>query len=695
MNLSDLTKYAREKYGIFEDFKWSDFPGFSVLTNPNTGKWVALLMRQWDSETGTEIERCDIKCGQYNLYRFKRPFLSMPFRMKGFNWLGVTLDSRTDPGLVRFLFDSAIKQDNKKNTIQRGARFTPAQSPNTPNIYQDTPITQITDVPKSPAASVTAYQETSIPQQNELLAWRKTQEIKTNAPPEKIRQMMRLYDKKNENSFLKKCKNFYTQGMFMRDYEDDVPWRGIFQQYFPTYHDLNIEQLRGYFTWRTQVRKGNYTFICTSLAYIYLYELLNQIGTDSPQDSLQRMKAFETGFLDSGIGDQSMRKQLLQWMLEFAVIHRMPLDITLQYADPLTLKTDNALDVLKNPEVHSDEEIFSALNLLSGNKLTSSAAVSKNDVEAKHLFAECWKHLLNNFNINNKDIFTACFGRYLTAKWFPLGNAVYWDNTQPETNDIMRKLQPDSPLFGLSSPKVTTKNKNDEPFEYVLNKSRKYIYKDGVWYEQAYQSVYFAPKMLASILHEADRQLRIYLKAGHALRAKPEEAWVSPYVEAIIQADRLAKLEAAKPKINIDLSELDKIRSDAMTTRDSLLTQDELDEDQTEAVITEHPKLDIQTTSDAQTAVNTSDIDPPVGESNDTPLSIELDSIHLQILKMLLNGESVNACISEHHLMASIVADTINEALFDAIGDNILECDGDNLTIIEDYREDVLELVQL
>ena len=60
---------------------------------------------------------------------------------------------------------------------------------------------------------------------------------------------------------------------------------------------------------------------------------------------------------------------------------------------------------------------------------------------------------------------------------------------------------------------------------------------------------------------------------------------------------------------------------------------------------------------------------------------------------MLLNDEPVNAFIASHHLMVSIVADTLNEALFDDIGDNILECDGDNLTIIEDYREDVLDLL--
>ena len=43
--------------------------------------------------------------------------------------------------------------------------------------------------------------------------------------------------------------------------------------------------------------------------------------------------------------------------------------------------------------------------------------------------------------------------------------------------------------------------------------------------------------------------------------------------------------------------------------------------------------------------------------------------------------------------MASVAADTMNEALFDEIGDNVLECDGENITLIEDYREDILQIL--
>ena len=44
MELSQLTAYAQLKFHMREQRPWPDFPGFSVLADPVTGKWAALLM---------------------------------------------------------------------------------------------------------------------------------------------------------------------------------------------------------------------------------------------------------------------------------------------------------------------------------------------------------------------------------------------------------------------------------------------------------------------------------------------------------------------------------------------------------------------------------------------------------------------------------------------------------------------------
>ena len=45
-----------------------NFRELSVLINPRTGKLLAMLMRQWDYDTGFEIQLCDLKCGQQVLF---------------------------------------------------------------------------------------------------------------------------------------------------------------------------------------------------------------------------------------------------------------------------------------------------------------------------------------------------------------------------------------------------------------------------------------------------------------------------------------------------------------------------------------------------------------------------------------------------------------------------------------------------
>ena len=43
--------------------------------------------------------------------------------------------------------------------------------------------------------------------------------------------------------------------------------------------------------------------------------------------------------------------------------------------------------------------------------------------------------------------------------------------------------------------------------------------------------------------------------------------------------------------------------------------------------------------------------------------------------------------------MPEVVADTLNEALFDEIGDAAVECDGDDLVLTEDYRGDIIRIL--
>ena len=630
MQLIDLIKYAEKRYQIHEEYKWPDFPGFSVLRNPKTGKWIAFLARQWDSDSGTQIECCDIKCGQYNIYKYRLPYFSAPYRMHGFLWLGIRFDEQTNPQIIYRLFDQAIYKDNQKN-------------------FTVTLQNQSTDTDNS-------YQESAIPRPGTI-----SEDI-TDVPV-KIQEMMKLYQL-SDGSFLEKCKNFYTQGMFMKDYEDNYLWTGVYKRYFPTYHDLRTDQLRGYFTWRTELRNGQYIRISESLAYIYLYELLNQIGTSSPEETLKKLNLFEKKYIDAGFGDEVMKKLLHRWRLEFCILYDIPPETTKLYTDPEVIRTDESLSVLKNPDSYSDEEIFHALCYLSSTKIGNSPVVKKSNLGGIHLFAEIWKFTLTHNVHNGLDFFTTCFGALKSIRFHPLGNAVYWERRQIE------------------------------PKEYLLTPCRKYSYKDEVWTETSYSFIYFNKKYLNQLLHESDRKLRIYFKTGHELKVKSEEYWAASYIDAVIESDRLARIEAARPKIHINFSDLEQIRLDAMQTRDSLLTEDEIEDESIEETVILH------NSSSEMHAVSEDISEIPSSQQEETPFNqnsseIALDEDHYQILRMLVNGEDASDFIRLHHLMASVVADTINEALFDEVGDNVVESDGNRLILIEDYRSDVMSICGL
>ncbi len=520
--------------------------------------------------------------------------------------------------------------------------------------------------------------------------------------PERIRGMMALYEH-GDGGFARKCKNFYLQGKFMEDYEDDMPWEGELRLYFPTYHDLSLRQLRGYFTWRTEVRRGHYCPIAASLSYIYLYELLSGIGTSSPEDAFHKMREFEAGFLDSGIGDPSIRKNLRRWMQEYAVVHDLPAESARMSADPVMMEKDAALAVLRASESHTDEDVFNALLTLSGGKPKRSPVVERNRQRGEHLFAEVWRYAAEKWQRNEKTLFDACFGGKKRFRWYPLANAICWGPGRHEDTD------------------------------YTLNESRSFHCRNGRWEEWRYEELYFDKARLRGLLHETDRALRTYLKIGTPLRERPEEAWARPYVEAVIDADRMTQTEAARPKITIDFFGLDQIRQNAEITKESLLTEEEKDgappteeipgrdaassggygengmvpaafrssmetEQPEDTAATESTAEGTATPADAPAQANRAAGDAalsPSGTAEETAGAANgLDDVHLEILSALLRGESAEARIRENHLMPELVTDRINEVFYDRIGDRVLECDGKEITLTEDYREELTEILR-
>ena len=90
-----------------------------------------------------------------------------------------------------------------------------------------------------------------------------------------VYDISRFFDRRAQNV---DASIFYKQGMFMKDFADSYEKSVPYSQYFPSYQMMGYEQLRTYFTWRAEVRKGNVADTSLSYAFLYIYELLGNIG---------------------------------------------------------------------------------------------------------------------------------------------------------------------------------------------------------------------------------------------------------------------------------------------------------------------------------------------------------------------------------------------------------------------------------
>ena len=444
--------------------------------------------------------------------------------------------------------------------------------------------------------------------------------------PARIRKMYSLFE--YEGGFMQvRAGNFYRQALFMQDYEDDVPWKGNYTYYFPTYHSLTVSQLRGYFSWRTRIRRGEYCPIPTSIAYLYIYELLNGIG-------------------------------LHRWIFELAVVHNLPLESAKLYLDPELIRRDEAISILLHPEMHTDEEVFSALCILGGDKLSKSPAALYPE-KGKQLFREAWLAVSSHDFGDGTDFHTLCFGVRKMRPWYPFANAVYYWQEEPEDR------------------------------EYAVDECRIYCCRNGSWLSESYEKLHFDKTLFQSFLRETDRMLRLYLKTGRYLKEKEADAWASPFISAVIDEDRRLAEEAARPKITIDLSDLDRIRRDALKTRDSLLTKEELEELRALPAREDPEELKPLPAKEVP-----EEAEVPVYEDIRTEPELPLDPVQIRILLRLLRGNSPADIIREHHLMPSLVADAVNEAMYDEFGDTVISCDDDELSLVEDYREDLAQMLE-
>lgn len=528
----------------------------------------------------------------------------------------------------------------------------------------------------------------------------------------KMREISRWQDdpKGGAGRWLSEAELFYRQGLLMADFEDDCPYNGTFKSYFPTYNAMSDRQLRGYFTWRAQVRRKKVEETSTSFAFLYLYELICGIGVDNPLDGFRKIKAFWESYraYEPGI-DRFARV----WLQDYAVFHGLDPKLL---SDSKTVLFDKALIELRRaardieplptpatpatkrrksseptlplpPDEAREERLMAAINALSTYNLGNSRINHAHHRDLRHVACAVYVRMARYYDTHRKSgIVASLFGEETAMPYTMFASAVFF---APERH---------------------------KDCEYRLDPIHIYRCQNGFWECMRIHGSRQKSSKLGEMMRACDQRLRLALDPAHPLK----EEKVPKYLAKIIDDEIVAWLSwdaVHQPvKIDIDLSQLGHIRSAAAQTREALLIDEEREDGapvEAEAADSGQPEAepvadaiveavaapirqdetDEPTISTEQFGVVAPLLAPTPAFAAVAPADAtnELTPAADAYLRALLEHNAVQAesAVVQSGQSEDMLVDSINEALFDLVGDTVIEFSTAGPQIIEDYEADV------
>ena len=464
---------------------------------------------------------------------------------------------------------------------------------------------------------------------------RPASQLRSPSTPEKIKEMKGLAFTP-EAYWKTSAWLFYTQGKFMEDYEDNFTFDQNFVKYYPSYRELSTEQLRGYFSWRTDVQRGNIKTAPSPFVFIYLYELVNCIGSDDPKECFIRMKNFCDSYRNI---DETILKYTDVWLADMIVYYG--LDAAL--ADELNdIKYDKILLTLINWDKYSNDELFEAINFLSTYQLNKSLYYSVAYDGFRTVLVRSFISISEFFRDKRKNsLIDKLFGNIVECSYNMFASAIFYDR-QP-----MRSC------------------------EYSLNDIHTFTCTNGKWKCRKYFGNRGRNGHLGDLVKAVDSLMREKADFKH----KISFTGVSKSSVKLIQAeiDRFYEEKRRKEaiKIEIDLSKLVDIRRSADIIRERL-------------IVDEEEVKDIRRQEETACAENA---------AVESCCNFPLDADEICFIKAMLYNGNIAKAAKSCGKMVSILADSVNEKLFDCFGDTVIDFTGDIPILIDDYTEELMKMI--
>lgn len=518
-----------------------------------------------------------------------------------------------------------------------------------------------------------------------LRTGKKMREQSPEFVPERIREMRRIALTDGRRSLVGyDARLFYEQGRFMEDYEDDCPFQGDFIKYFPTYDDLPDRVLRGYFTWRARYRAGNVERAPLSFLFMHAYEILCGIGVEPGQaghDALSRLAA------DYRDEKWPFAAHLESWRRDYVIYHRLDPGLLEPSQDKgLLADAIRMMKVVEERVVASgrgewpsgegmpDRDAFlDALCRASTYRLERSAVMRDHRPEAAEVacavFARMSYHCARRRKVGYVD---GMFGIPALVPFRPFEKAVFHDPAAPGE------------------------------FTFETPDGEIYTCHGTYWTRRIAFSRQAQSAELGNMLHAVDAELRGHFDDLPPLKERDIPKFVQGFVseETADIIERRRQEEAAR--VVIDRSVLSGIRASAAVTREALLVDEERDD------FAEEPGWGAEAPSSRVAAGAPYSVGgrpeaaPAGGEVGDAlaePFSDVRSCPDIQglteaqgaLLRSLLDGGTPMPDAAG--VSIDMEVDAINEAFYDLVGDTVIEFADGMPSLVEDYRNDVVEAI--
>lgn len=455
---------------------------------------------------------------------------------------------------------------------------------------------------------------------------------------------------------------FYKQGMFMKDFTDDYSGNTPFSQYFPYYQMMGYEQLRTYFTWRTEVRKGNVTDISLSYTFLYLYELLGNIGVSDPQDGLNQLMSFWKPFRTY---NKSIDKYILRWLKDYHIYYELPHSFK-EFIDmnnlaghyPNMVDTDDSFDLF--------------------------CAISKYDIRKSTFYSDDKVNLI-------KDSFYFVID---TLRQIFDDNGIYFDESIFQPTKKLTEWRPFKDALFYPWMKQSDRRIVMSENEIYICSNNKWSFSTVITSESGKQLIGYIMKQMEVALRRVTKY-KAKLSANintiaHEAVGKLNEAGIS--LETIIN-DAVAEYyrEVTKTVVVVDHDALSRIRQEALVIQEKLIVPEQEQQFIPEVPVQKPFSLSFTAIQDKPTMVQPEDLPSPISDPWES-LKNELTEIEIKALSVVLHGEmDLKKYANECGVMLEVLVEGINEKAMDFISDSLLD---DDFVIYDDYKEQVKDLIR-